>query len=540
MFKAKELVSIAVVLVMIMVVLATVPSDVDAQDSIAGIDTDVPYYSITIGDSIQYYQAETVTISISNLNYSETFYALDTTDTNEYGDATTTILDKSEWTGAELRIFIPEGTTLHGFGQKTMGSFTDFSSIFSKIEINGPGTFKPVIPNMSSDGKGNVNDYTGAAALGFNGVETTLNDVVVDASGVYGGSTYVDSKLESTSLTLNGVTLVKSSVYGGSVRGDVGVTTITINGVTSSDSSTKYFYGGNKSEGDVGETNIIINDASCLGNLYVVDGGTETSKVATTNVTMNGGICSYLFGGAGSENSEVEESNVILNNGTCTVNVFGGGLNSGYTKTTNVEINGGLVGSCVYGGTFNGKTDTASILVTGGTVSRGVIAGGYGSNAEQGIVNESTILMTSGSVGVIDDDKLGIFAGGETAPTGHVSIRVDGGFAYAITDGTADSDSEFQPCTDLAVSIEGGIFGTDVSRYVTNGYVIDNGDGTFTVSDQPPFFPSWDDDDDYVPPIVPAQPSDSGDDNTVTVVACAAAAVVAALMAAFLILDRKR
>ena len=146
----------------------------------------------------------------------------------------------------------------------------------------------------------------------------------------------------------------------------------------------------------------------------------------------------------------------------------------------------------------------------------------------------------------------GIFAAGGNAKNHgtvtNIELVITGGTIYDVTESEAynpdhpeniDKGEHAASPFGFSIKVSGGSFANDISDVITDGYVIQNADGSYSVSDNPPFIPGWDDDDEYIPPIVPVQPEDSGDDS-VTVVACAAAAVVAALMAAFLILDRKR
>lgn len=85
----------------------------------------------------------------------------------------------------------------------------------------------------------------------------------------------------------------------------------------------------------------------------VFGGGSEGTSYESSNIVMEGGTVSYIYGGGLSLNSNnisnVTTSNIQVNDGTVLQVVFGGGFLYSQVDTSNVVINGGIV-SAVQGG----------------------------------------------------------------------------------------------------------------------------------------------------------------------------------------------
>ena len=177
-----------------------------------------------------------------------------------------------------------------------------------------------------------------------------------------------------------------------------------------------------------------------------------------------------------------------------------------------------------------------------------MLAGGRGGSVDLGKVDDATINISGGIIGIQGDKDRGVFAGGgtddeSTGIVGHVVIRISGGQIYKVTNSDANVTAPVEN-ENSDYTITGGLFSNSIdSSWVPDGYEINyDSDGNMVVGESPgvdpPYNPGWGDDD-YIP-IPPIIYDDSGDDDTVTIVACAAAAVVAAIMAVFLIVERRK
>ena len=243
--------------------------------------------------------------------------------------------------------------------------------------------------------------------------------------------------------------------------------------------------------------------------------------------TNNGGV-----GSTGTETNGFQllrDSTVVLKNGTMTASTPDCKvLIQNYCDLTldNVVLNGSSYTQYVVS---NNCGDTKFI--------NGTVVNSFGDNVAFDVYYWPSNSYSEGVTVTIEDatinGKIEYATDGSPAAKdfiGKAMLRINGGSINGVisTNNCFDSDPD--------ISITGGTFSSDVSEYVTGGYWVDNGDGTFSVSETKPIEPpSYDDED--LPPFIPTQPAE--EDDTVTIVACAAAAAVAAILAVFLVIDRK-
>lgn len=392
--------------------------------------------------------------------------------------------------------------------------------------------------------------YGGSRYVGDTG------NVQIEVSGgsigtVYGGSyaqSTSTSSCEDVKIILTGGT-IGSSVYGGGRYSSVNDVNIDISGSVQFDQKYAYVYGGSLGSGGANCVNINVSNVQgeeiwCIHGGSAEFNGVKGGDVETSNIVVENSWIREIYGGG--DNGDVGSASIVLRNGTVIGNhVFGGG-HGGDTASAYIRVDDNVVVShSVYGGGYNSNTAETLIEIYGGTIGRGVMAGGRdGADVGSSSVEKAIINVYGGEIGYGDVKDLGIFAGGgsddETGKAVNVNINVMGGRVYSITMSDANKTSESMKPDNAVTKITGGSFSTPIDdSWVPDGYEFTtDSEGNVVISEsRPPII--WDDDDEYIPQIVPAQPSDSGDDNTTTIVACAAAAVVAALMAAFLILDRR-
>lgn len=179
--------------------------------------------------------------------------------------------------------------------------------------------------------------------------------------------TWADGSLEVPAGTI--------SIWGGSYTEgsdpvDYDRTSIVVNSGT-----LRNVWGGNRGPGHIKSVNVIING----GTLYGVNAGVGygASAVPTwksadagetiideTNVTINGGEMTIVYGGTGSGIATVKETNLVVNGGT--MNWCIAGNSNGVCKKATAKITGGTVTSLTAGGN-RGTTDDIEMEITGGT-----------------------------------------------------------------------------------------------------------------------------------------------------------------------------
>ena len=207
--------------------------------------------------------------------------------------------------------------------------------------------------------------------------------------GSMGSSSDTDTgKIQGNcSLDIDGGTY-SGSVYGGnnangSPSGTVTVTT----GGNNTTTITNVFGGGNQADSIATSTTVNIENNSNITNVY---GGGNQAAVPVTNVNLNGGHATYIFGGS-NQSGNITTSNVTTTGGTSTA-IYGGNKSGGTTSTSNVLINGGTIVT-VYGGGQEATTGSTSVRLKSGTVTGNT----YGGGQEAGVTTSTTVSLEGGS-----------------------------------------------------------------------------------------------------------------------------------------------
>lgn len=202
---------------------------------------------------------------------------------------------------------------------------------------------------------------------------------------ICGGTSYYEEgvNIKSTSITIKSGTF--HEVYGGGFYADVsGDTNVDIQGGTVTS-----LYGGGLMYCEIGgSTHVTISNNATVGWLY--GGGVEAPVAGTANVTIKKGTIDYIYGGGYKEAAICGNTNLVIEDGTFgkvddfRYNVMGGGNSAPVTGKAKVTINGGTFNCFVTaGGGQNGSTTatcgSTELNITGGTFTKWTYGGGWSS-----------------------------------------------------------------------------------------------------------------------------------------------------------------
>lgn len=265
---------------------------------------------------------------------------------------------------------------------------------------------------------GNITTAVYGGAKG-NGTYTPYvkGNITVNINGgiigsVYGGFDQAGSPQGTDVVYLNGGII--GSSFGGGNNTSIASTNIYLQGAT-----TTYLYGGSNQSGTVNTSNVYIKSGtvtSAFGGNNI--GGTMTK----TNVIVTGGtIGTELYGGGNAVATDT--TSVIFNKADNKVPyVFGGGK-SADASITNVEVNGGQVTSLFGGSNTSGTVGRSTITVNAGTLDNI-----YGGNNEGGSNTESNVNINAGTIG-------NIFGGGNKATTVTTNVKINNGTINSVYGG---------------------------------------------------------------------------------------------------------
>ena len=169
------------------------------------------------------------------------------------------------------------------------------------------------------------------------------------------------------------------------------------------DVSVGYGISGKDENGDT-----LSSSNALIENVY--GGNNQGGTTATTNVTINGGGVTNVYGGG---NQAVTNLTNVQVNEKVKSKVFGGGNQAGVNTNTNVNLIGATIGDNVYGGGDEGTvTGNTYVHVKNSTLGNSLYAGGNGSTA---IVYGNTNLIMDGTSNKVTNS---VFGGGNKAATG--------------------------------------------------------------------------------------------------------------------------
>ena len=289
-------------------------------------------------------------------------------------------------------------------------------------------------------GKTKVNvegNYTGNIFGGGKGELKTKNGFARVLLRIFTESDLIDAHATETNVTVNGS--VTGDVFGGGEYATVGTTdenadqdtldknvsNVTINGTVNGK-----VYGGGKGEKDKnyaavnGSTSVILGangkvtvdgDAENAGTGVVFGGGQNAPVAGNTNVSVQNGTYSTIFGGNDVSGEIQGKTNVNVTGGEV-AHIYGAGRDAAYTGTgANVTADSKANVSEIYGGGYGqgAKTDNANVSIRGGTVKT-AYAGGNAAATK-----DTEISVTGGQTDTV-------FGGGNAATiTGSSKVTVD-------------------------------------------------------------------------------------------------------------------
>ena len=308
---------------------------------------------------------------------------------------------------------------------------------------------------------------------------TLENGASVDGN-IYGGGKGQSGKdyavvYGCTSVSLNGGTVkadkddekaVAGAVFGG---GQIGSTDVTVNGGTISN-----IFGGNDVEGEVNQTtNVTVPENSTATVTHIYGGGrnaahnrnSESDKA--NNVTINGGSITQLYGGGYGATAVSGDTDVTIAGGIV-AEVFGGG-NAAKTKKASVTITGGRIETAYAGGnaaTVTGTGEGAATLTVNTTDGVQHVDTVFAGNNQEPMDIQPMLVLTAGKIGTVYcGGNAGIMtkADGLTYDFDYPDIEV--GTVYAGCNNTP-SDT---PTADVRLNLISGIYHTVYGGNNVNG-----------------------------------------------------------------------
>lgn len=189
-----------------------------------------------------------------------------------------------------------------------------------------------------------------------------------------------------------------------------------------------------------------VYDSSVINVTNVYGGNNEGGVTSNTNVLVNYGIISDVYGGGNL--APVGKTNVIIKNASIT-NIYGGGKQAEVTDSTYLDIDDSTMTSNVYGGGDQGPvTNNTEVYVTNTKIGGSLYAGGNGASAT---VSGSTSVTVDGATVVGSETSKAphagcVFGGGNAAMTGvsgtttsNAIVNIVGAYIYGNVYGGANT-----------------------------------------------------------------------------------------------------
>lgn len=180
----------------------------------------------------------------------------------------------------------------------------------------------------------------------------------------------------------------------------------------------------------------------------IFGGGTAGTSYNSSNIRMNSGTISYLYGGGMSleeaSSSDVATSYIEINGGTVLESVYGGGMIYSQVATSNVIIKDGTVSAVAGGGaafaTISGqnysagteedaihsknRVEMANVTIDSGTINSESAGYGlvYGGGQGYSYTGKANLVINNG-----DMSKAYVTAGGSNGYTANPNVTIDGG-----------------------------------------------------------------------------------------------------------------
>ena len=242
---------------------------------------------------------------------------------------------------------------------------SEFGSVNGLTQTNTVSSDKTTV----TINKGIINNVFGGGQGDSNFIPYVMGDIKVEINdgiinNVYGANDENGIPNGKIEVFINGGEI--QNTYGGGNKTSAKTTNVYLQGGNSS-----YIFGGSNLTGTVQETNVICTSGK---SNEVYGGNNEGGTADITNVIVNGGDISTVYGG-GKKTSVTTNTNTNIN--AFVPRVFGGSNLSGNIPVTNVNL---LENSKTYntfgGNNEGGKVTTANVNIQG-IYQNNVYGGGY-------------------------------------------------------------------------------------------------------------------------------------------------------------------
>ena len=371
----------------------------------------------------------------------------------------------------ETIIDINSGTITNVYGGNNAGGTTSESNI---TMTNGSVTTMYGGGNEAVTTTTDV-DITGGTVTTIygGGNEATTTSTNVDVSGgsittIFGGGNKANVT-NSTIIDVTNHTGTITSIYGGGNKAGASSTNINLNKSTNGNLNVTNVFGGSNQSGAVSVSHVVVNDAT-ISSLY--GGNNAGGTTDSTIVDVINGTITDIYGGG---NEAVSGStNVTIEDGTIT-NIYGGGNKAGVNNNTSLVMTGGTVNQNVYGGGNEGVVGGRSdVLIQDATINGSV----YGGGNAAGVNNDTSLTVINGTVGQ------NLYGGGnEGTVSGSTNVLIHNtainGSAYGGGNGNT---ATVHGNTSITVS-GSSVVGTSTCVKPSNCSVFGGGNAAYTGSD---------------------------------------------------------
>lgn len=309
--------------------------------------------------------------------------------------------NKNKQTNAEITLNesvkkVFGGSNMSGDVSDTISITVPSEKAITADAIYGGGNLAEITGKTKVDISGH---YTGDIFGGGKGELKTKNGFARVLLRIFTESDLIDAHATETNVTVNGT--VTGDVFGGGEYATVGTTdenadqdTLdkTVSNVIINGTVNGKVYGGGKGEKDKnyaainGSTDVILGangkvtvdgDAENAGTGVVFGGGQNAPVAGNTNVSVQNGIYSTVFGG-NDVSGEIQGRTNVNASGGETAHIYGAGRDAAYTGTgANVTAVSEAKVSEIYGGGYGqgAETDKANVSINGGTVKTAYAGG---------------------------------------------------------------------------------------------------------------------------------------------------------------------
>lgn len=219
------------------------------------------------------------------------------------------------------------------------------------------------------------------ALIKWEGDQKEVSSVAYIFGGMHNNDTEVNS-----SIIMNGGT-VRAVMGGGLHKCNTKTATVIINGGTIN----------SVTGGGVGAHATMANNCPCGGYSAVpAELQLSETKTGTTNVTVNGGNISLLFGAGSSGYTRTDAANLKVTGGT--VEAVTAGSSNGSTGSAKLEVTGGTLG--LVQSIQRGKLGEANVKVSGGDIAELYVCSSYDTKTAAGEITGEVTVEVTGSAKV--------------------------------------------------------------------------------------------------------------------------------------------